>query len=87
MRRARSRQPYTECRLTVDGIPTLAPGEYLVTVGRRGYGSAYLVLDIRPSPTRPQRRYLLCQRWPLAEIPDGAIVNELHWYSRSRGRS
>lgn len=85
MRRARSRAPYTECRLYVDGIPDLVPGDYLVTHGKRGYGSAYLVLDIRPSRVRSARRNLLCQRWPLAEIPAGADFHELRWYPRSRG--
>lgn len=86
MRVKPTRMPYTECRLYVDGIPQLVAGEYLVTVGKRGYGSAYLVVDIRPSRTRPRRRNLLCVRWPVTEIPTDANFHELYWYPRNRRR-
>lgn len=74
------RQPYTDCKLYVDGIPQLQPGEYLRTPS----GSAYLVTEIRQSRTRATRRNLRCLRWPLGEIPADATVHELHWYPRRR---
>jgi len=73
------RQPYTECKLYVDGIPQLAVGDYLRTTG-----SGYLVTEIRQSPRRPTRRNLRCLRWPPAEIPADATVHELHWYARRK---
>jgi hypothetical protein len=74
------RQPYTECKLYVDGIPQLKEGDYLRTPG----GSAYCVLGLRPSRSRPYRRNLRCLRWPLDQIPADATVFELHWYTRRK---
>jgi hypothetical protein len=79
---SRSRPPYSEVRLYVDGIFALDVGHYLRTRG----GSAYLVQAIRRSPSRPHRRYLTCLRWPVAEIPVDAKVWMLNWYRRKRRR-
>lgn len=76
-----ARAPYTECRLYVDGIPSLQEGDYLRTPG----GSGYFVVAIRQSPTRPYRRNLRVLRWPVTEIPVGSKVHPLHWYPRSKG--
>lgn len=78
----KGRQPYTECKLYVDGIPQLQPGHYLRTRG----GSGYYVAEMRQSPTRPRRRNLRCIRTPVADIPTGAIVHELVWYPRAKKR-
>ena len=77
------RQPYTECKLYVDGIPQLQVGQYLRTPG----GSAYCVTEIRQSPSRPMRRNLRCLRWPVSEIPADAKVWDLHWYARRKKQS
>lgn len=74
------RQPYTPCRLYIDGIFALQVGDFLVTNG----GSAYLVQGIRQNSRRPHRRHLQCVRWPREEIPGGATVHELTWYKRRR---
>jgi hypothetical protein len=78
------RPPYTECKLYVDGIPSLDVGHYLRTPG----GSGYQVVGIRQSMSRPFRRNLRCLRWPVDEIPVDAVVHDLHWYKRApkRGR-
>lgn len=78
----RTREPFTECKLYVDGIPQLKEGDYLRTPG----GSAYLVQKIKPSRSRPERRNLSCLRWPIEEIPAAARVFELHWYRRPKRR-
>lgn len=78
----RTRQPYTACRIYVDGFPELQEGDYLRTTG----GSAYLVQALKASPTRPRRRYLTCLRWPVEEIPAGARVFEIRWYPRDKRR-
>lgn len=72
--------PYTRARLYVDGIPDLRAGHYIKTPA----GSAYLVLEVRPSPSKASRRYLDCMRWPMQEIPADAIRHTLHWYPRAK---
>ncbi|WP_293763644.1 hypothetical protein [Stenotrophomonas sp.] len=74
------RQPYTECKLYVDGIPQLKVGDYLCTPG----GSAYCVTEIRQSKARPYRRNLRVLRWPTTEIPADATVHMLYWYPRRK---
>lgn len=74
------RQPYTPCKLYVDGLPLLQAGDYITTAG----GSAYLVQAMRPSPSKPGRRYLDCVRWPPADIPPDARRWQLYWYKRAR---
>jgi len=77
------RQPYTPCKLYVDGIFALDVGHFLVTNG----GSAYLVQGIRQNQKRRFRRHLDCVRWPADELPDGATVHSLSWYPRKRRRA
>lgn len=78
MTMARARQPYTPCKLYVDGADGLQAGDFIVTSG----GSAYLVQSTKPSPTRPERLYMQCLRWPLDKIPDDAKRYQLNWYRR-----
>lgn len=73
------RLPYTPCKLYYDGARDLKAGDYLRTPA----GSAYLVQTIRQNRNRPQRKHLGCLRWPGNEIPDGAKVHPLFWYSRN----
>lgn len=79
----RSREPGTPCKLYVDGIPQLQPGDFITTTG----GSAYLVQSLRPSPSIPHRRYLACVRWPIDEIPADARRWEIRWYRRPKRRA
>lgn len=74
------RQPYTECRIYVDGIPELKVGDYLRTPA----GSGYLVTELRQNRRREYRRHLRCVRWPAVDIPEDAVVFELHWYARAK---
>jgi len=77
------RELHTPAKLYIDGLPTLAVGDYIVT----GTGkTAYWVTGVRPSPSRPARRYLNVLRFPPAEIPEGATVHTLHWYRRPKGK-
>lgn len=76
----RSRQPFTPCKLFYDGGARLEVGDYLKTPA----GSAYLIQTVRVNRNRSYRRHLECVRWPVAEIPDSAIVHPLHWYRRDR---
>lgn len=72
--------PYTPVKLYTDGPLGLRPGDYITTSG----GSAYLVQDVRPSPTKPRRRYLSCVRWPIEEVPADARRFAIYWYPRHR---
>lgn len=74
------RTPYTECRLYYDGAADLAVGHYLRTPA----GSAYWITAMRQDGKRARRAHLVCLRWPADEIPAGATVHPLHWYSRNR---
>jgi hypothetical protein len=76
----RSRQPYTECRIYIDGLFGLEVGHYIRTAG----GSGYFVTEVRQNRKRVHRRHLRCLRWPVAEIPADAVVHELRWYARKR---
>lgn len=73
-----SRVPFTPCKLYIDGATGLNAGDFIVTSG----GSAYLVQITRPSPSRPERLYLSCLRWPPDQVPSGAKCYKLHWYRR-----
>jgi hypothetical protein len=75
---ARTNQPYTPCKLYIDGADGLAVGDYIVTSG----GSAYLVQSVRGSPTKPDRRYMHCLRWPIGKVPAEAKCYRLNWYRR-----
>jgi hypothetical protein len=78
----KSRAPYTECRIYVDGCPELDVGHFISTTR-----SAYRVQSMRQDRKRPQRRHLVCLRWPIAEIPAGSTVFEFKWYPRRKKRA
>lgn len=71
-------QPYTPCKLYIDGAGDLSAGDYILTSG----GSAYLVQATRPSPSKPERLYLDCLRWPPDQIPEDARCYQLNRYRR-----
>ena len=75
---ASRREPYTPCKLYIDGAEWLAVGDFITTKA----GSAYLVQGVRTSSSRPERKHLQCLRWPIAEIPDDAKRIEMIWYRR-----
>lgn len=75
---ASGREPFTPCKLYIDGATGLSSGDFIVTSG----GSAYLVQATRPSPSKPERLYLKCLRWPPGEIPEDAKCYHLNWYRR-----
>ncbi|MCO2275023.1 hypothetical protein FA378_10985 [Pseudomonas aeruginosa] len=77
---ASRRAPYTPCNLYIDYADGLAAGDYILTSG----GSAYLVQATRPSPSKPERLYLDCLRWPSDQIPEDARCYQLNWYRRDR---
>lgn len=79
----RRRPYYTQCKLFCDGIPQLDVGHFLRTDG----GSAYLVQSMRQDRKRPQRRHLVCLRWPVDEIPADAVVHSFYWYPRRKRRA
>ncbi|MCF3155665.1 MULTISPECIES: hypothetical protein [Pseudomonas] len=73
-----AKQPYTPCRLYVDGADGIAVSDFITTAA----GSAYLVQTLRVSRTLPERKYMGCLRWPIAEIPADARCYQLIWYRR-----
>ena len=75
---ARTRQPYTPCKLYVDGAEGIAVGDFITTAA----GSAYLVQTLRVGRARPERKYMTCLRWPIDLIPDDAKCYRLNWYRR-----
>lgn len=75
---ARTRQPYTPCKLYVDGADGIAVGDFITTAA----GSAYLVQTLRVSRTRPERKHMNCLRWPIELITDDAKCYRLTWYRR-----
>jgi hypothetical protein len=77
---ARSRAPFTTCKLFYDAARVVEIGHFLLTPA----GSAYLVQSVRTNRNRPHRKHMQCVRWPADEIPPGAIVHPLHWYARRR---
>jgi len=77
-RMAKGRDPYTPCKIYIDGADGLSAGDYIVTSG----GSAYLVQTKRQSPSNPERLYLNCLRWPREKIPADAKCYMLNWYRR-----
>lgn len=72
------RQPYTPCKLYVDGAEGIAVGDYITTAA----GSAYLVQTLRVNRNRSERKHMDCLRWPMAEIPADARCYQLTWYAR-----
>lgn len=73
---ARTRQPYTPCKLYVDGADDIAVGDFITTAA----GSAYLVQTLQVSSTRPERKHMVCLRWPIDLIPDDVKRYQLTWY-------
>lgn len=74
----RTKQPYTPCKLYVDGADGIAVGDFITTA----VGSAYLVQTLRVSRTRPERKHMTCLRWPIDLIPNDAKCYRLNWYRR-----
>lgn len=72
------KQPYTPCKLYVDGADGIDVGDYIVTSG----GSAYLVQAARRSHKRPERVHMQCLRWPIDLIPADAKRYQMTWYNR-----
>lgn len=84
----RSKPPYTPVKFYYD-VPILGDrdprcrlkeGCYLVSNAT----AAYWVQRLRKSTKIRGRNNLLCLRWPREEIPEGACVHSLTWYSRKR---
>jgi hypothetical protein len=69
---------FTPCKLYIDGADGMGAGDYILTSG----GSAYLVQASRRSPSKPERLYLDCLRWPSDGIPQDARCYQLNWYRR-----
>ena len=57
-------------------------GDYMVSIGARGIGSAYLVLGVRPSARRPRRSYLMVQR----EEATPEVIELARWWFSWYGR-
>lgn len=75
---ASRRQAYTPCKLYVDGADGIEVGDYITTAA----GSAYLVQTLRVNRNRPERKHMVCLRWPMAQIPADAKCYQLTWYAR-----
>lgn len=75
---ARTRAPYTPCKLYVDGAESIAVGDFITTSA----GSAYLVQTLRISRARPERKHMDCLRWPIAGVAPDARCYLLTWYKR-----
>jgi hypothetical protein len=75
----RTSPPYTPVKLFYDGRQ-VEVGDYLRSNG----GSLYLIQGVTQSPSRPQRRYLACLRWPPDKVPADATVHPLFWYARKK---
>lgn len=78
----RPEQLFTPTKLYYDGRP-VKPGEFLRSSG----GSVYLIERVRPSPSRPRRRYLDVLRYDPVQVPATAMVHRLFWYPRGRRRT
>jgi hypothetical protein len=75
------REPFTPVKLFYDGRDVQV-GDYLRSNG----GSVYHIDGVSQSPSRPQRRYLKCTRWPPDQVPEGATVHPIVWYPRKAKR-
>jgi hypothetical protein len=81
-----------QCKITYDLEPGLRPaiGEYLVSQGKRGPSSAYLITGIRlikPRKPRAFNRWMLtCQRSSVADLIQGDRFWSIYWYPRDRKR-
>jgi len=72
----------TPCKLYYDADVQVLAGHYIVSSG----GSGYLVQEARRSQKKPQRINLKCLRCDPKNIPDGAVIHGLVWYSRNPKR-
>ncbi len=84
------------CRIFIDMAPgdgTPKPGDYLVTVGKKGIGSVYQIASARAARSRPTRFHLECLRAPdmrprASILPSGNVVMpgetvwSMRWYPR-----
>lgn len=79
-----------ECRIFMDiprddPAPGPRPGQFILTHGKRGYGSAYLVLAVhevrRRDPRAPRRFQMRVQRAAVSEAL-GFGFWTLQWYPR-----
>lgn len=81
------------CRIPYDLPPGKTPkrGDYLVSVGKRGLGSAYFILNVRQVRRRkpqPYVRWLLaCRRASLEEVLGPGEFWPIYWYRRDRKRA
>src|SRR5262245_4424753 len=78
------------CTLSLDIPPEAgspATGDFIVTEGAKGVGSAYLILSVRKverrTPARENRFKMQCQRGTVDDTR-GATVWVMRWYSRDR---
>lgn len=71
------KQPYTPCKLYVDGADGIAVGDFIVTTR-----SAYLVQTLRVNRNRPERKHMDCLRWPMSAVPADARCFTMTWYKR-----
>lgn len=82
-----------DCRLFYDLDPGQVPkpGQYMVTIGKRGAGSAYLILHARRVNRRVQtdkvRWILSCHRATLEEAGASGSYWPLYWYPRKARNS
>lgn len=90
-----SRQTGTalSCAITYDLLESSAPapGDYLVSHGKTGPGSAYLIVGVRlvkARKPRPFTRWMLtCQRANVTDlIVPGVRQWPMYWYPRDRKR-
>lgn len=78
---------HTDWQGPPDDPPT--PGDYLVTEGRRGYGSAYLLDHVRlqTRAAKPNSYALRCVKLAgVDDVPDDARVIVMRWHPRNRRR-
>lgn len=71
------KQPYTPCKLYIDGADGIAVGDFIVTTR-----SAYLVQSLRTNRNRPERKHMDCMRWPISEVPGDARCFTMTWHKR-----
>jgi len=77
-----------DVRFTLTVFPGLvpAPGEYVVSVGKKGFGSAYLITRVKRSPSNPWRFYLTCRRGHTPQDAQAAgFWWEIRWSQRHPG--
>lgn len=75
-----------------DATENPGPGDYIVTSGKRGLGTAYLIRSVRKVQRRRRKvgtynRFVFtCERESPDTIPAGAQVWTMRWYPRLRRR-